>query len=237
MGYKCIVEKCWKGKERMDQRARDIVYNSKLFRGLTKEEADGLFNLHIGFKKTYRKGEIVITPGEAYGYIGVILSGEMEVVRIYENGSQYQVQQLGKSDLIGMDTIGRGKELNLFFHVAKTDMMIFQMPVDVVLQEGKIPEKHRVKMLECILDILVFENLRQHQKVDLLSVPNMRDRIYRYLSYQQAKEKKKVFEVPFNREQMADYLCVNRSALSRELSNMEKDGIIKYNRNQFELLK
>lgn len=220
----------------MDQRARDIVYRSKLFRRLTKDEADGLFHLHIGFKKTYRKGESVIVPGEPYDYIGVILDGEMDVVRIFENGAQYQVQQLGKSDLIGMDTIGRGKELNLFFHIAKTDMVIFQMPVNVVLEPGRIPEEHRVKMLECILDILVFENLRQHQKVDLLSVPNMRDRIYRYLSYQQAKQKTKVFEIPFNREQMADYLCVNRSALSRELSNMEKDGLIRYNRNTFELL-
>lgn len=220
----------------MDERARNIVYRSKLFRGLTKEEADGLFHLHIGFKKEYRKDEIVIAPGEAFDYIGVILSGEMDVVRIFENGTQYQVHQLDRGDLIGMDTIGRGKDLNLFFHIAKTDMMVYLIPVNVVMQEGKIPEKHRVKMLECILDILVFENLRQHQKLDLLSVPNMRDRIYRYLSYQQAKQKKRVFEIPFNREQMADYLCVNRSALSRELSSMEKDGIIKYHMNKFELL-
>lgn len=220
----------------MDERARNIIYRSKLFRGLTKEEADGLFHLHIGFKKTYRKDEIVITPGEPFEYIGVILEGEMDVIRIFENGSQYQVQQLHKGGLIGMDTIGRGKELNLFFHIAKTDMMVFLMPVDVVMQSGKIPEQHRVKMLECILDILVYENQRQHQKLDLLSVPNMRERIYRYLSYQQAKQKKQVFDIPFNREQMADYLCVNRSALSRELSNMEKDGLIRYRMNQFELL-
>lgn len=220
----------------MDERARNIVYRSKLFRGLTKEEADGLFHLHIGFKKTYKKDEVVIAPGEPFGYIGVILDGEMDVVRIFENGNQYQFHQLGKMDIIGMDTIGRGTDFNLFFHIAKTDMLIFLMPVDVVMQAGKIPEPHRIKMLECILDILVFENQRQHQKIDLLSVPNMRERIYRYLSYQQAKQKKQVFEVPFNREQMADYLCVNRSALSRELSNMEKDGIIKFHKNEFELL-
>ena len=83
----------------------------------------------------------------------------------------------------------------------------------------------------------MYENLRQHQKLDLLSVPNMRDRVYRYLSYQQAKQKTQVFEIPFSREQMADYLCVNRSALSRELSMMKKDGIIRYRKNKFELLK
>ena len=220
----------------MDERARDIVYRSKLFRGLTKEEADGLFDLHIGFKREYRKDEIVITPGEAFDYIGVILSGDVDVVRIFESGAQYQVQHLNKGKLIGMDTIGRGRDLNLFFHIAKTDLIVYLIPTNVILEEGKIPEKHRVKILECVLDILVYENLRQHQKLDLLSVPNMRDRIYRYLSYQQAKQKKQVFEIPFNREQMADYLCVNRSALSRELSNMEKDGIIRYRMNKFELL-
>ena len=221
----------------MDKNAREIVYHSKLFRGLTREEADGLFDLHIGTKKEYRKDEIVIAPGEPFEYIGVILDGEMDVTRIFENGTQYQVRQLKRGGLIGMDTIGRGRELNLFFHMARTDMIIYLVPVEVILQEGKIPEKHRVKMLECVLDILVYENQRQHQKLDLLSVPNMRDRIYRYLSYQQAKQKKKVFEIPFNREQMADYLCVNRSALSRELSNMVKDGLIRYRMNKFELLK
>lgn len=221
----------------MEQRARDIVYRSRLFRGLSKDEADAIFNLHIGYKKTYRKDEIVIAPGEPFDYIGVILDGEMDVVRIFENGAQYQDRRLKKSDLIGMNTIGRGRELNLFFHIAKTDMIVYLLPVKTVMQSGDIPENWRVKMLECILDILVYENQRQHQKLDLLSVGNMRDRIYRYLAYQQAKQKKKVFEIPFNREQMADYLCVNRSALSRELSNMEKDGLIRYNKKTFELLK
>lgn len=221
----------------MEQRARDIVYRSKLFRGLKKDEADAIFNLHIGFKKTYKKDEVVIEPGQPFDFMGVILEGEMEVVRIFENGSSYQDRTLKKGDLIGMNTIGRGRELNLFFHVAKTEMTVFLMPVKTILESGDIPENWRVKMLECMLDILVYENQRQHQKLDLLSVGNMRERIYRYLTYQKAKQhNEQIFEVPFNREQMADYLCVNRSALSRELSRMEKDGVIRFHKKKFELL-
>ena len=221
----------------MDTKIKRRIASSKLFRNLEWEECNQVFDLDIGTVRTYKKEEIVISPDEPFNYLGVILSGEMDVLRIFENGDQYQVHLLRANNLIGIDTIAKGRDVNLFFHVAKTDMEIYLLPVSCVLKSGQIPDGIRQKMVEGILGILVHENFRQHQKVDVLSVNNLRERIYRYLSYQQLKRRTNEFEVPYNREQMADYLCVNRSALSRELSKMEKDGIIRYDRNRFEILK
>lgn len=213
-----------------------LVY-SKLFRSLTREEAKELFDSDIGQIRSYKKGEIVISPVEPFGYLGVILRGELDVLRVFETGVQCQVHLLKANNVIGIDTISNGRDVNLFFHVAKTDVEVYLLPVESVLKPGEIPEGIRQKMVESVLEILVHENFRQHQKIDVLSVSNLRDRIYRYLSYQQFKRKTRVFEIPYNREQMADYLCVNRSSLSRELSNMEKEGLIRYCKNRFELLK
>ena len=218
-------------------RTRRSIASSKIFRNLEWEEVNEILDLNIGTVKNYSKEEIVISPDEPFNYLGVILTGEMDVLRIFENGEQYQVHLLKPGNLIGIDTIAKGMDVNLFFHIAKTDMQIYLLPVSAVLKSGQIPDSIRQKMIEGILGILVHENFRQHQKVDVLSVNNLRERIYRYLSYQQFKRRTHEFEVPYNREQMADYLCVNRSALSRELSKMEKDGIIRYNRNRFEILK
>ena len=221
----------------MDASIRRKLSYSKLFRDLTKEELNELFDLNIGTIKKYVREEIIISPDEPFDYLGVILYGEMDVLRVFENGDQYQVHLLKENSVIGIDTIANGRDVNLFFHIAKTDVQIFLLPVNSVLRSGDIPEAIRQKLVEAILGILVHENFRQHQKIDVLSVNNLRDRIYRYLSYQQFKRKTQVFEIPYNREQMADYLCVNRSSLSRELSNMEKSGIIKFDKNKFELLK
>lgn len=221
----------------MDATIRRKLASSKLLRDLTKEEANQLFDLNIGMIKKYSKEEIIISPDEPFDYIGVILYGEMDVLRVFENGEQYQVHLLKENSIIGIDTIANGMDVNLFFHIAKTDLQIYLIPVKCILKAGDVPESIRQKMVEGIMGILVHENFRQHQKIDVLSVSNLRERIYRYLSYQQFKRKTQVFEIPYNREQMADYLCVNRSSLSRELSNMEKSGIIRFEKNKFELLK
>ena len=221
----------------MDNSIKRRIATSKLFRNLDWEEANQIFEMNIGSIREYSKGEIIISPEEPFNYLGVILSGEMDVLRVFESGEQYQVHLLKAGNLIGIDTITKGNDVNLFFHIAKTETKIYLLPVGSVLKPGRIPDTTRQKLTEGILGILVHENFRQHQKVDVLSVNNLRERIYRYLSYQQFKRRTSSFEVPYNREQMADYLCVNRSALSRELSKMEKDGIIRYNRNRFEILK
>lgn len=221
----------------MEMTTRRRIATSKLFRNLDWDECNQVFDLDIGTIREYNKGEIVISPDEPFNYLGVILAGQMDVLRIFENGEQYQVHLLKENNLIGIDTIAKGMDVNLFFHIAKTEMQIYLLPVGCVLKPGQLPDSTRQKLTEGILGILVHENFRQHQKVDVLSVNNLRERIYRYLSYQQFKRRTNEFEVPYNREQMADYLCVNRSALSRELSKMEKDGIIRYNRNRFEILK
>ena len=211
--------------------------STKLFRNLDWDEVKEVFESEIGFIKTYKKDEIVISPEEPFDYLGVILSGEMDVLRIFSNGDQYQIHLLRENNLIGIDTIPRGMDVNVFFHIARTDMEIYLIPVKYVLRPGKISEPIRQKFIESILSILVHENFRQHQKVDVLSVYNLRERIYRYLSYQQFKRKTRVFEIPYNREELANYLCVNRSALSRELSRMKEDGLIDYHKNTFEILK
>lgn len=226
----------WAVRLCMNETMKKRLVYSKLFRSLTREEAKELFDSDIGQIRSYKKGEIVISPVEPFGYLGVILRGELDVLRVFETGVQCQVHLLKANNVIGIDTISNGRDVNLFFHVAKTDVEVYLLPVESVLKSGEISEGIRQKMVESVLEILVHENFRQHQKIDVLSVSNLRDRIYRYLSYQQFKRKTKVFEIPYNREQMADYLCVNRSSLSRELSNMEKEGLIRYCKNRFELL-
>lgn len=75
------------------------------------------------------------------------------------------------------------------------------------------------------------------QKLDLVSHKSLRERIIHYLSLQAQKNNSPVFEIPFSRNDLADYLTVDRSALSRELQRMAQDGLIRFTRNQFELLK
>ena len=91
-------------------------------------------------------------------------------------------------------------------------------------------------MLRNISNQLSNENIKRQNKVDVLSVNGLRDRVMMYLETQASKKGTSSFTIPFNREELANYLCVNRSALSHELSLMRQEGIIEFRKNRFHLL-
>ena len=82
---------------------------------------------------------------------------------------------------------------------------------------------------------LANEDIRKYRKIELLSIRGIRERIEQYLRIQQSRHKSNAFDIEFNREQMANYLGINRSVLSHELKKMEKEGILKVRKNHFEL--
>ncbi|MNF04433.1 transcriptional regulator FixK [compost metagenome] len=83
----------------------------------------------------------------------------------------------------------------------------------------------------------MLENNRSiYQKLDLVSHKSLRDRIIHYLTLQAKKNNAAEFEISFTRSDLADYLTVDRSALSRELQRMAQDGLIRFTKNRFELL-
>ena len=84
--------------------------------------------------------------------------------------------------------------------------------------------------------ILSHDNMKKHYQLTILSQHGLRQRILAYLSMQATRRKSSSFSIPFSREELACYLCVNRSALSHELRRMEKDGLIRFRKNRFTLL-
>lgn len=80
------------------------------------------------------------------------------------------------------------------------------------------------------------KNMALMEKIEITSRSSLRDKVLAYLSLEAQKNNATSFKIPLNRSEMADYLCTNRSSLSRELSNMKRDGIIDYNQKTFHLL-
>ena len=84
---------------------------------------------------------------------------------------------------------------------------------------------------------LAKNNLRLMEKIECLTQRTMRLKVLFYLSIMAKQQKSDLVEIPFNRQELADYLTVERSAMSAELSKMQKDGLVRYRKNHFELLK
>ena len=105
------------------------------------------------------------------------------------------------------------------------------------MEPGVLPEETRLSVLRKMLSFIADENMRKEYRLAILFQKGLRDRIMTFLTMQANKHRTDTFSVPFTRDEMASYLCVNRSCLSHELSLMEQEGIIKFRRNTFTLLK
>ena len=88
-----------------------------------------------------------------------------------------------------------------------------------------------------MLGIVAWKNVLLNQKIDIMSKRTTKEKLISYLSEQAKKSGSAYFSIPFNRQELADYLCVDRSAMSNELSKMRKAGILEFERNDFNLKK
>ena len=94
-----------------------------------------------------------------------------------------------------------------------------------------------IKMTERILKLMAKKNLMLSRKINDISPKSIRERLMSFFSYCTELHNSNTFFIDFNRQEFADYLCVDRSALSNELSKMKKDGLIDFNKNCFVILK
>ena len=94
--------------------------------------------------------------------------------------------------------------------------------------------KHRM-LINNLFEIISKENIGLLQKIENISQKTIREKLLTYLSNEARKNKSNIFEIPFNRQDLADYLNIDRSAMSFELSKIQKEGLIKYEKNKFVL--
>ena len=106
----------------------------------------------------------------------------------------------------------------------------------LVLEAGALSGEARTILWRNLLTILSDGNLRKHYRLAILAQRGLRDRVLVYLTMQAERRGTQTFRIPFSREELAAFLCVNRSALSHELSRMEAEGLIRFRKNEFTLL-
>lgn len=213
-----------------------LLEKSKLFLGVPQDEIAGLVNGNVGYLATYQKGEILIREGETWNSIDVILKGNVRVNRLFQDGSESTVHMLWETGVIGMEFLVKADYKSQFYYVAETEVITYSFHKWHFTDYRQLGAKVSFQMLKNLINILSHENVRQYRRLDALSARDLRGRLMVYLNYERKKKKSNEFDIPYSREGLATYLCVNRSALSRELGRMEKEGLIQTKGKHFVLI-
>lgn len=212
-----------------------ILKESLLFSDLSEETIEHELLSH-GRIQEIPKGNYLISFQEKLDYFGVVLCGRLNLIHIYGNGNYGIMGVLEAGDHFGADLLYTGSRISPYYAQAMQQTRVLLFPCKLILEPGIIPQSTRLAILGKLLMLISDENIRKEYRLAILFQKGIRDRIMTYLIMQANKRHSATFSVPFTREELASYLCVNRTCLSHELSMMEKEGIIKFNRNTFTLL-
>ena len=206
-----------------------------LFAGIQPENITPMLSCIGGFIKTYRKGEIILLSDESVRNVGMILKGTVHMVKEDIDGNTSLLAALHTDDIFG-ETFACGSltDSRVTFLCA-VDADILFLPFYKVLHTCSNACMFHHKLIENMVRLICDKNIRLMEKIEVTSKRTIREKILAYLHIQYEKQQINPFEISLSRLEMADYLCVHRSALTRELSAMRDDGIIDYHKNTFEL--
>ncbi len=190
----------------------------------------------IGYHlSTYKKGEIVSFEADNIEHIGLILSGAVDMVKEDLWGNKTTLVRMRSKELFG-ETFACGDTQSVVTFMVTEHAEILFLPFRKVMHTCKMTCRFHHRLIENMVQQIAAKNRDLMRKVEVVSKKNLREKILAYLSQQAQLTNTRYFEIPLGRVELADYLCSDRSALTRELSNMKADGLIDYDKNMFRIL-
>ena len=210
--------------------------NSPLFEGIQPEDRKGMLGC-IGYHvSSFRKGDIIAFEEENIRHVGILLSGSVDMVKEDMWGNKVLVARMGKDEMFG-ETFAWGKnKLSAVTFVVSENARIVMIPLDRVMHSCTMSCAFHHRLIENMVHIIADKNRDLIRKIEVISKRTIREKLLAYLSIQAQIQNTRYFEIPLGRSELADYLCVDRSALTRELVKMRDDGLIDYDKNWFRIL-
>ena len=210
--------------------------NSPLFQGIKSEEMEPMLSCigyHIG---VYKKGQIIAFEEENIKHIGIVISGAVDMIKEDLWGNKTMLVRMRKDELFG-ETFACGSDnLSVVTFLVSEDAQVLFMPFDRVMHSCTMACRFHHRLIENMVSIIADKNRDLMRKVEVVSKRTIREKLLAYLSIQAQVQGSRYFEIPLGRVELAEYLCVDRSALPRELVKMKDEGLIDYDRNCFRIL-
>ena len=211
------------------------LLKTKLFKNLNDNEFQILARNRGFYKHKFKKGENILRTGETINSFGLVISGSVNIeyndifgnTNIIGNADSGQVFAEAYSCLPEeplMVSVSAAEDCEILFISTKNIFSGIIGDYDVYR-----------KFISNLIAVLAGKNIGLSRKINDITPKTIRERLISYLSSQAVKQESNYITIPFNRQQLADYLCVDRSAMSNELSKMRRDGLLTFDRNMFKL--
>ena len=212
-----------------------ILKNSPFFTGLTDNEILSILHCVKATAVSQKRDSYIFRAGDSTEVMGLVVSGCVLVMQEDLWGHRNILSKCHAGDFFGEPyAASSGAVLNISV-VADEDCEIVFLNVQRLLITCSTACEHHQKLIRNLVGVLANKILILNDKITHVGKRTTRDKLLSYLSSVSIRQASLSFDIPFDRQQLADYLCIDRAAMSSEISKLQKEGLIKTNRNHFEL--
>lgn len=197
------------------------IKKSVLFTGVSTEELRGMLECLNAYEKSYKSGEYIYRVNDNIKEVGFVSSGKLLATKEDFWGNDSILSYISQNQIFGESFVCMQKPITINIMASEDSKIIF-LSIDKILTPcEKACDRHR-KLIYNFAMLLASKNLLLTQKINYLSQRTTREKLMCYLSEYSKYANSPIFEIPLNRQQLADYLSVDRSAMSNELSKMQR---------------
>ena len=212
----------------------DILKTVGLFMSIGTTELDNVLKCLGVVIKEVSKDTIILLAGDKPQFVGVVLTGQLHIIREDYDGNRSLIAAISSGDMFAEALCCAGVPESPVTVIAAIDSAIMLLSFQRLMQTCPNSCVYHKKLIENMLGLIANKNLQLQNRMEIISKKAVRSKVVSYLESFVPKQGRNI-TIPFNREELADFLCVERSALSHELSKMKKDGLIDYRKNTFNL--
>lgn len=213
----------------------DFLAAIPLFDGISSEELKHLLSCLNAKQQFFTKQEILLLEGQPASLVGIVLSGSVLIVKEDYRGNRIILAEVSAGELFAEAFSCAQMEHLPVTVVSAQESTVLWIDYRRVVSVCSSACGFHANLIQNMLRILAGKNMLLNRKIEYISKRTIREKLLAFLSDQAFGTVEKEFSIPFSRQELADYLCVDRSALSAELSKMRGAGLLEFHRNRFTL--
>lgn len=211
------------------------MLKNPVFFGLEPEEYEEIINCGNAYEKSYAADTVILHMGSIVREFGIVLSGSVNIENTDLWGNRLILHNIGENQIFAETYAFCGAALMVNVRAAENSRILF-INAENLLNSKNSERTWHIKLLYNFLRLSANKNLAWSNRMFCIAAKGVRSRVMSYLSAEALKCGSSEITIPFSRQELADYLNVERSALSKELGRMQRDGLINFRKNHFQLL-
>lgn len=213
-----------------------LLKNTNMFQGMHEKEISAILHCLSARTVNYKKNEFILRSGEQVHTVGMVLVGLVLIANEDVWGNRNIISEISPGMIYAESYACLSSVPAEISVIACEDTTVMLFDISNILTVCPSACIYHTRLIQNLLSIIASKNMLLTKKMDYLTKKTIREKLLSYLSSESLKAGQRTFTIPFNRQELADYLCIDRSALSNEISKLQKDEILICKKNKFTLL-